>query len=135
DPGKAREMITRLSAMLRYVIGYNRHNLVRVAEELEFLGHYVALEKIHFEDRLAFSAEVPPELEIAAIPPLGIQLLVENAIKHGIGTQARGGQIHLSLHRLNGQLQVQVENTGILGQTAAPAGIGLQRLLERVAHS
>ncbi|GAA4312372.1 histidine kinase [Nibribacter koreensis] len=135
DPSKAREMITRLSAMMRYVIGYNRNNLVSVAEELEFLDHYVALEKIHFEDKLAFSSEVPEDLKLASIPPLGIQLLVENAIKHGIGTQAKGGQIVLSLHRQNGYLQVQVENTGRLGASSAPAGIGIQRLLERVAHS
>ncbi|QHL87661.1 hypothetical protein GU926_09510 [Nibribacter ruber] len=135
DPSKAREMITRLSAMMRYVIGYNRNNLVSVAEELEFLDHYVALEKIHFEDKLAFSSEVSDDLKSAAIPPLGIQLLVENAIKHGIGTQAKGGHIALSLHRLNGHLQVQVENTGKLSTSSAPSGIGIQRLLERVNHS
>ncbi|GGK61722.1 histidine kinase [Rufibacter glacialis] len=136
DPAKAREMITRLSAMLRYVIGYNRNHLVPVAQELEFLEHYVALEKIHFEEKLAFTSELGPGVMAAAIPPLGIQLLVENAIKHGIGTQVKGGQIHLSLHRQNGHLQVQVENTGLLGNPASgPGGIGIQRLLERVAHS
>ncbi|WP_460891462.1 sensor histidine kinase [Rufibacter soli] len=135
DPSKAREMITRLSAMMRYVIGYNRNHLVPVAEELEFLDHYVALEKIHFEDKLAFSSEVSEELKSAAIPPLGIQLLVENAIKHGIGTQAKGGCISLFMRRQNGHLQVQVENTGKLNSTSGPSGIGIQRLLERINHS
>ncbi|WP_210486787.1 sensor histidine kinase [Rufibacter aurantiacus] len=135
DQTKAREMITRLSAMMRYVIGYNRNNLVSVAEELGFLDHYVALEKIHFEDKLHFSSQVEASVKNAAIPPLGIQLLVENAIKHGIGTQAKGGKIQLSLHRKNGHLRVQVENTGILDASSASTGIGLQRLLERVAHS
>ncbi|WP_192823121.1 sensor histidine kinase [Rufibacter sp. LB8] len=135
DQTKAREMITRLSAMMRYVIGYNQNNLVPVSEELAFLENYVALEKIHFEDKLTFTANVAPDVQTAAIPPLGIQLLVENAIKHGIGTQAKGGQIQLSLHRLNGHLQIQVENTGTLKPSSAPAGIGLERLLERVAHS
>ncbi len=135
DQTKAREMITRLSAMMRYVIGYNRNNLVSVAEELDFLDNYVALEKIHFEDKLDFSSHMEASVKNAAIPPLGIQLLVENAIKHGIGTQARGGKIQLSLHRQNGHLRVQVENTGILDASSASNGIGLQRLLERVAHS
>ncbi len=135
DQNKAREMITRLSAMMRYVIGYNRNNLVPVAEELDFLDHYVALEKIHFEDKLTFSCQVEEAVRSAAIPPLGIQLLVENAIKHGIGTQAKGGRIQLSLHRQNGYLQVQVENTGVLDASSVSKGIGLQRLLERVAHS
>ncbi len=135
DPAKAREMITRLSAMMRYVIGYNRNNLVSVAEELEFLDHYVALEKIHFEEKLEFSAQVPAQVMTAAIPPMSIQLLVENAIKHGISTQPKGGQIQLSLYRQNGHLQVQVENTGSLKNGTAPAGIGIERLLERVNHS
>lgn len=135
DPSKAREMITRLSAMMRYVIGYNRNNLVSVAEELEFLDHYVALEKIHFEDKLAFSAQVEEGLSKASIPPLGIQLLVENAIKHGIGTQPKGGNIHLSLQRQNGHVQVQVENTGRLSALPGPSGIGIQSLLERINHS
>ncbi len=135
DQGKAREMITRLSAMMRYVIGYNRNNLVPVAEELEFLDNYVALEKIHFEEKLQFSSQVDAAVKQAAIPPLGIQLLVENAIKHGIGTQLDGGRIHLSLHRQNGHLQVQVENTGTLPTALTPAGIGIERLLERVGHS
>ncbi|RNI33239.1 hypothetical protein EFA69_02170 [Rufibacter immobilis] len=135
DQNKAREMITRLSAMMRYVIGYNRNNLVSVAEELEFLDNYVALEKIHFEDKLQFSAQVDTEAKKAAIPPLGIQLLVENAIKHGIGTKLEGGRIHLSLHRQNGHLQVQVENTGTLATASSSKGIGIERLLERVSHS
>ncbi|MGV3538815.1 MAG: sensor histidine kinase [Rufibacter sp.] len=135
DQNKAREMITHLSAMMRYVIGYNRNNLVPVAEELEFIENYVALEKIHFEEKLLFSSQVDADVKQAAIPPLGIQLLVENAIKHGIGTQLEGGQIHLSLHRQNGRLQVQVENTGTLGTFSAHKGIGIQRLLERVGHS
>ncbi|MFD1755544.1 sensor histidine kinase [Rufibacter sediminis] len=135
DQNKAREMITRLSAMMRYVIGYNRNNLVPVAEELAFLEHYVALEKIHFEDKLNFSSHVEDAAITAAIPPLGIQLLVENAIKHGIGTQTKGGQIRLSLNRQNGHLRVQVENTGTLAAASVSQGIGLQRLLERVAYS
>ncbi len=135
DPAKAREMITRLSAMMRYVIGYNRENLVQVCQELEFLDHYLALEKIHFEEKLDFRAQIDPAAQQAAIPPLGIQLLVENAIKHGIGNQARGGHIALWVQRQNGLLQVQVENTGCLPISSAPAGIGIQRLLERIFHT
>src|SRR5690606_39358999 len=80
---RSREMLTKLSEILRYSLTKNKLNDIPVEEELEMVDHYIDLSKIQFEDRLKFTKRVDPDTLELDIPPMLIQLLVENAIKHG----------------------------------------------------
>ncbi len=132
NPEKAREMITHLSGLLRYSIQFNNKEKVTLEDELEIVQNYLNLESIQFEDRLEYKLEVKPETMDMMIPPMAIQLLVENAIKHGIATLPRGGRVHIRSSLENNTLLVEVINTGQLKHGINGTGIGLKNASERL---
>ena len=90
DVEKSREMLTKLSEILRFSLTKNSNNAISVREELEMVDNYIALSKIQLEDRLEFVQNVDSETLDLQIPPMIIQLLVENATKHGISNLKQG---------------------------------------------
>lgn len=132
EPDKARQMVTHISDLLRYSIQFNASEKVKLAEELEIVRDYLELESIQFDERLSYSFEIDPDTEKLAIPPMAIQLLVENAIKHGLSTQKDGGEILIKACQKEGQLLIQVLNSGQLKQNSRREGIGLNNLVERM---
>ena len=132
NPEKAREMITHLSGLLRYSIQFNNKEKVTLEAELEIVQNYLNLESIQFEDRLEYKLEVKPETMDMMIPPMAIQLLVENAIKHGISTLPGGGRVHIRSSLENNVLLVEVINTGQLKHGINGTGIGLKNASERL---
>jgi len=130
DPHRAREMVTYLSGLLRYTIQFNQHDRVPLAQELEVVREYLALEAIQFDDRLRYQIEADPALLGLPVPPMSVQLLVENAIKHGIAQQPDGGEVRVRAHRVEGRLAIEVVNTGQL-KVNGP-GIGLTNAMERL---
>ena len=84
NPEKAREMITHLSALLRYSIQFNNEERVTLEEEIVIVNNYLNLESIQLEDRLTYKIDVDEGVNNLLIPPMSIQMLTENAIKHGI---------------------------------------------------
>ena len=93
DVEKSRDMLTKLSKMLQYALTKNTVDSIAVEDELEMVDNYIELAKIQMEDRLAFEKNVAPETLNIKIPPMIIQLLVENAAKHGISNLKEGGKI------------------------------------------
>lgn len=132
NPEKARDMITHLSGLLRYSIQFNTKERVSLEDELEIVQNYLNLESIQYEDRLEYKLEVKPETLDMLIPPMAIQLLVENAIKHGISNLPRGGRVHIRTSLENDSLLVEVINTGQLKQGVSGTGIGLKNASERL---
>lgn len=132
NPEKARDMITHLSGLLRYSIQFNNKEKVTLENELEIVQNYLNLESIQFEDRLEYKLEIKPETMDMMIPPMAIQLLVENAIKHGISTLPGGGMVHIRSSLENDTLQVEVINTGQLKEGINGTGIGLKNASERL---
>lgn len=131
DRMKARGMVDNISELLRYSIQFNNKEKVTVKEELEVVRKYVELEMVHYEDRLQFSSDVPADLLNARLPPMIIQLMVENAIKHGISLQKNGGIISVKLTHINDYLVIQVTNTGQLNENEQQ-GIGIKNAMERI---
>ena len=126
-------MITHLSSLLRYSIQFNNTEKVTLANEIDVVKYYLNLESIQFEDRLNFKLEVDEKALNYKIPPMAIQMLVENAIKHGISKLPEGGEISVDCHLDNGELIVEVINTGQIQQAdPARSGIGLQNATERL---
>jgi LytS/YehU family sensor histidine kinase len=84
DPQNAKDAITKLSNLMRYTLKIERTETVSLAEELKTIQDYLDLEKIRFEERLNYKIKSTPEADRVEIPPMMVQTLVENGIKHGI---------------------------------------------------
>ncbi|BDD00241.1 sensor histidine kinase [Persicobacter psychrovividus] len=91
EPEDAKKAITQLSGILRNSLVINRKKVIKLKDELETVRDYLALEKIRYEERLSFDFDIDSDTLQAKIPPLMIQTLVENGIKHGIGQLTEGG--------------------------------------------
>lgn len=132
DVDKARDMLTRLSEMLRYSLNMNKVDAIPIEEELEIVGNYIALSKIQLEDRLEYVQEIKKELTQIKIPPMILQMLVENAIKHGVSNQKNGGKITLIVTDNNDKIVLQVNNTGSLKTETDSTRIGLNNIKKRL---
>ena len=132
EPEKARKMVTHISDLLRYSIQFNASEKVALADEIEIVKDYLQLESIQFGERLKYSFEIHPETEKVEIPPMAIQLLVENAIKHGLSIQKTGGEISIKTELIEDHLFIEVRNTGQLSNSQKREGIGLKNLVERM---
>lgn len=115
DPGKSKTAVTQLSNILRNSLISNRRKLVELKDEINTVRDYLALESIRFEERLQVSIEVEAGVSSLLVPPLMIQTLVENGIKHGISKLTLGGKISVNVF-LNpeNQLQIDIRNSGQL---------------------
>lgn len=125
-------MVTHISDLLRYSIQFNSSEKVELKAEIEIVKDYLQLESIQFQDRLKYSFDIDPATEKIEIPPMAIQLLVENAIKHGLSIQKTGGEILIKTQMENSILLIEVSNTGQLNKTQKREGIGLKNLVERM---
>ncbi|MFY0593653.1 MAG: histidine kinase [Roseivirga sp.] len=132
DQDRARSMVTHISDLLRYSIQFNASEKVTLEEEMEIVRDYLQLESIQFNDRLAYVFNIDDNTKSLKIPPMAIQLLVENAIKHGLSIQKKGGFIRVESSRVEQWLTIKVTNTGQLGNKKKREGIGIKNLVERM---
>lgn len=137
----------RASVMQKTLISYLRAALPQMRQESSTLGReitliraYLQLLKLRIEDRLEFDIKVAPNLESAVFPPMVLQTLVENAIKHGIEPKPEGGRITVQAEIVDGQLRVDVVDTGvglpdgdIFGSSKNGSGLGLDNIRNRLA--
>lgn len=108
----ARNMITELSDLFRYQLRASREELVPLHEEISFVAKYLDLEKERFGERLRYELNIDKGVEEVLIPPIIIQPLVENSIKHGISPLIEGGEVNIRVNRIKDILQVTVCDTG-----------------------
>lgn len=133
DASRARDMITRLSEMLRYSLTKNGVNTIPLKEELQTVENYIEISKIQFEERLKFSVDVNQDTLNIGIPPMIIQMLVENAVKHGIGNLKEGGEVKLDVDVINDELTIVVQNSGRLSITEGSTRLGLENIKKRLS--
>ncbi len=133
DPPQAQDMITRLANILRYNLQRDRHHTVPLASEVEIVSDYLALESIRFESRLRVRIDIDEAAREVPVPPMLLQTLVENAIKHGVEDLPSGSEISIRASLENSSLRIAVENAGVLTepQTSSPR-IGLVNARERL---
>lgn len=132
NPAKSREMITRLSEMLRYSLTKSEVNTIALEEEIEMVENFIAISKIQLEDRLQFVTEIAEDSKRLQIPPMIIQMLIENAVKHGISQLKEGGVVFLKIKNENTDLHIQVNNTGQLSQQKGTTQLGLKNIQRRL---
>lgn len=132
DVNKAREMLTNLSETLRYSLTKSGVNSIALEDELDMVNNYVEVSKIQFEDRLRFKTQIDQNSLSKQIPPMIIQMLVENAIKHGISNLKDGGDITLTTVIDEDQLKIEVMNSGVLQLVNNTTQVGLNNIKERL---
>ncbi|MFK7001845.1 sensor histidine kinase [Flavobacterium oreochromis] len=125
-------MLTRLSEMLRYSLTKNDINKIVLEEEIEMVGNYIALSKIQLEDRLEYITEIESDTLQFSIPPMIVQMLVENAVKHGVSNIKEGGIVKLISSIIKNELHLIVENTGFLKKNSTSTQIGVKNIKERL---
>ena len=131
DPQRARQAITELSNILRSSIQVDKVEITSLEKELDIVKDYLALEYIRFADRLKVVYEIDSKTLSHQIPPMMLQTLVENAIKHGLSKQPGDCTIKIISNVENDKLVLIVQNTGLL-QQAEKDGFGLQSTRERL---
>lgn len=110
---KTRHMIAELSDLFRYQLKASRVEKVMLQEELEFVNKYLDLEKERFQERLQVEINVDEQLKNEHVPPMLLQPLVENSIKHGLASLIEGGKITITIFRKNDKLHFEIADTGI----------------------
>jgi signal transduction histidine kinase len=108
-----RNMIAQLSDLFRYQLQASQSELVPLRDELEFVKKYLDLEKARFDERLDIDINVPEELLDEMVPPMLLQPLVENSVKHGLASLIDGGSITITIKKSEGKLKFEISDTGI----------------------
>ena len=132
DPHRARTAITELSNILRSSMYAEKLETTSLQKELGIVKDYLALEHIRFEDRLQIEYDIDDETLDLPVPPMMLQTLVENAIKHGISKQKTGGMITVKSHFVNDTHELVVQNTGALKGNVSNDGFGISGTINRL---
>ncbi len=133
NPTRAEQIVGRLAGLLRASLDSSNQTLIPLRQELAMVENYIDIESVRFGDRLRGLVNVPADLQEAKVPPMSIQSLVENAVKHGITPQSGGGEVLVTAKGENGNLRIEVCDNGPGFDLAAiPAGHGLDSLVERL---
>ncbi len=132
NPARARKAVTELSNILRSSLKTEKGETVSLNDELKIVKDYLALENVRFEDRLKVVYEVEDKTLDKQVPPMMLQTLVENAIKHGISKQLRGGVVKIISGLKDNYHYLAVQNTGHLNGGANQVGFGLSSTQDRL---
>lgn len=133
EPKSAKQSITQLSNILRSSLQMGRKNVVPISEEIDLVENYLKMEKIRFEERLQYEFDIDPKLNSFEIPPLVIQTLVENSIKHGVSSLIAGGKVIVSISSDKNKKIIRVTNNGKLkSKSNSRSGIGIENTQRRL---
>lgn len=133
EPRLARNMIEHLGDLLRLSLASHSKPTIPLQEEVAFLDHYLAIQKIRFGSSLRIEMNIAPEVRRALVPSMFLQPLVENAIRHGLSPRSGGGTLILQAQRQGDKLFVGVMDDGVGFSGAPTEGLGLTVTRERVA--
>ncbi len=135
DPENAKVAVTKLSNILRYSLKIERTETVTLEDEIKTIKDYLDLEKIRFEERLKYNLDISPDSNKVEIPPMMIQTLIENGIKHGVSKRTNGGEVSLITKVDAGNLLIEIRNTGHLNneQLRSSDGFGIANTKHRLS--
>lgn len=132
DPKAAQATTERLAEIFRQVVDVMAHPLVTLKQELTFVEAYLGIEQDRLGRRLKVIIQIPEELESCEVPPMSLQVLVENAIKHGVTPLELGGEVRIGAAQQDGWLRVWVEDPGPGISTVRGTGTALDTLRQRL---
>ncbi len=133
DPDRAERTVERLAALLRFSLDATQEGVIPLGQELKIVADYLEIEHTRLGERLSYAVKVDPAVETCAIPPLAVQTLVENSIKHAIAPRPHGGQVRVEASEAGDHVVLGVWDDGP-GFTAADIrpGHGLENLQARL---
>ena len=120
EQGSTRDLVARLAGLVRYTLAAARRERVLLREELDFVRDYLALEQERMGDRLTVEVDADPDALDVPVPPMLVQPLVENAVRHGLAPTVEGGRLRVEVRRVDGAVHVLVRDDGA-GPSVAPA--------------
>lgn len=133
EPAKAKKMLESFTSFLRTSLVLARSETITLSQEIDMVKHYLDVFSIRMGDRLRYTIDVPDELKTFSLPPLLIQPLVENAIKHGLEPSVRGGELRITSVRNADVLRMIVVDSGRgVSETSQGNGIGLENIRKRL---
>jgi len=133
SPEEARQMCQALGDFLRRTLNLGARERVPLTEELDLVRHYLDIETVRFGSRLSFELDVPADLGYALVPPLLLQPLIENAVKHGVAARLEGGRIRLTAQREGALMHLVVSNPVDDESASTPGeGVGLDNVRRRL---
>lgn len=135
NPVKSKEAINQLSNILRNSLVTEKKGMTSFGDELRIVKDYLGLESIRFEERLKTEFDIDPESNQFRVPPLMVQTLVENGIKHGISKLKEGGIIQVKTRVDHDFLKIYIRNSGqyvVNGSKKKTGGVGLENTKQRL---
>jgi signal transduction histidine kinase len=132
QPRLARQMLERLIDLLRASLTASREEQATLGQEAELLRAYLEILQLRMGPRLAFEIDIPAALRGERLPPLTLQPLVENAIKHGVEPKLEGGRVTIGARATANHLEITVSDNGLGFSPHADSGVGLTNLRERI---
>lgn len=135
NPTAAKAAVTQLSNVLRNSLKTDQQELIALASEMEIVNDYLAIEKARYEERLRVRIDLSDEVLTAKIPPLMLQTLVENAIKHGIAKKPGGGELIIGGEKLPTGVMLFITNPGTYLPSQPAEAIGLENTRQRLQLS
>ncbi len=134
DPQRAERLVEQMAALLRFSLESAQRGSVPLERELQIVGDYLAIEKTRLGERLTYNLAVDSQVNGALIPPLAVQTLVENSIKHVIAPNRAGGSVEVTAARSGEMLEVTVRDSGPgFDLEHAPTGHGIDNVRSRLA--
>jgi hypothetical protein len=133
DPDRACQMLGHLNEYLRATLDTTRRASGTLAQEFAIARGYLQIVSVRMGPRLAFSLSLPDELKTVQVPPMLLQPLVENAVKHGLEPKVEGGRIDVSASKEQNFIEIRVKDTGLGNSSTKGTGVGLANIRERLA--
>jgi two-component sensor histidine kinase len=133
EPARARGMLERLIELLRASLAASRAEEVTLRQEATLLAAYLEILKVRMGERLRYVIDIAPEVPQARLPPLTLQPLVENAIRHGLEPKIEGGLVSITAAGHEGQLVIEIADDGLGFAPRAGGGVGLANVRERLS--
>jgi two-component sensor histidine kinase len=133
DQDKARRMLESFTAFLRSSIATARERTVTLAQEMSVVRNYLEVFSVRMGERLRYRIEIPHDLKSFHVPPLLVQPLVENAVKHGLEPKIGGGAISIKALRDGDKVKIAVTDSGIgVNEKSPGSGVGLENIRKRL---
>ncbi|HEX7605493.1 MAG TPA: histidine kinase, partial [Usitatibacter sp.] len=132
DPAKARRMLESFIRFLRSSLGATRAESTTLADEGELMAAYLDVLQIRMGQRLRYEIDIPPELHAFQLPPMLLQPVVENAIRHGLEPKMDGGVVKVRARREDGAVVIEISDSGAGFAATTRGGVGLTNLRDRL---
>jgi hypothetical protein len=132
DADAAARAVGQLAGMMRHSLHAGQSATVRLADEMAAVDAYLGMEKLRFDERLQLTIDVAPEFSEVAMPPMALQTLVENAIKHGVEHSMGVCEVRIVARRLVDMIEISVANQGALADASASTRLGFANTSKRL---